>query len=92
MKRSKPRVPEQPLDVSVIDRSSRVADLPPRSYKEVPIEPMGRAASTRRPVKVLFHFPTLLNYSSGHSRRDLSDRIYASYEDREYVTQRAEDL
>ncbi|GFP84562.1 B3 domain-containing protein at3g19184 [Phtheirospermum japonicum] len=84
MKRAKPRVPKQPLDVSVIRRSSRVADLPPRSYKEVPIEPMGRAARTRS--------YSYGRYSSGHSRRDLSDRIYASCEDREYATQRAEDL
>ncbi|GFP97788.1 B3 domain-containing protein at3g19184 [Phtheirospermum japonicum] len=79
MKRAKPRVPKQLLDVSVIRRSSRVVDLSPRNYKEVPIETMGRAARTR-------------SYSSGHSRRDLSDQIYASYEDREYATQRAEDL
>ncbi|KAL6494727.1 hypothetical protein OROGR_031527 [Orobanche gracilis] len=34
MKKVKPKVPKQPLDVSAIRRSSRVADMPPRSYKE----------------------------------------------------------
>ncbi|KAL3614199.1 hypothetical protein CASFOL_042273 [Castilleja foliolosa] len=80
MKRVKPRVPKQALDLSMIRRSSRVADLPVRSYKEVPVEPMGRAGGRTR------------GYSSGHSRRDLSNRVYASDEDREYATQRAEDL
>ncbi|XP_073022566.1 B3 domain-containing protein At3g19184-like [Primulina eburnea] len=74
MKKMKAKAPKQPLDPSSVRRSSRVADLPPRSYKEVLIEPMGRARSY------------------GYRRRDLSNRVYASYEDREYATQRAEDL
>ncbi|KAI3445999.1 hypothetical protein Pfo_002664 [Paulownia fortunei] len=74
MKKVKPKVPKQPLDLSAVRRSSRVADLPPRSYKEVPIEPMGRPRS----------------YS--YKRRDLSNRVYASDEDREFAIQRAEDL
>ncbi|CAA0807543.1 B3 domain-containing protein [Striga hermonthica] len=45
MKKVKPKVPKQPLDATAVRRSSRVADLPPRSYKEVPIEPMGRPRS-----------------------------------------------
>ncbi|KAL6522591.1 hypothetical protein OROMI_031549 [Orobanche minor] len=74
MKKVKPKVPKQPLDVSATRRSSRVADMPPRSYKEVPIEPMGKTRSY------------------GYKRRDLSNRVYASDEDREYAIQRAEDL
>lgn len=35
MKKVKPKVPKQPLDLSAVRRSSRVADLPPRTYKEV---------------------------------------------------------
>ncbi|EPS67764.1 hypothetical protein M569_07011, partial [Genlisea aurea] len=61
---------EQSLDLR---RSRRVADLPPKSYKENAVEPQGKA---RR---------------SGH-RRDLSNRVYASDEDREYATHRAEEL
>ncbi|KAK6136877.1 hypothetical protein DH2020_029389 [Rehmannia glutinosa] len=34
MKKVKPKVPKQPLDLSAVRRSSRVADLPPRTYKE----------------------------------------------------------
>ncbi|KAL7118949.1 hypothetical protein ACP275_02G032800 [Erythranthe tilingii] len=76
MKKVKPRVPKQPLDLSAVRRSNRVADLPPRSYKEnLSVEPMGRARS----------------YSSGR-RRDLSNRVYASDEDRAYAIERAEDL
>ncbi|XP_051122652.1 B3 domain-containing protein At3g19184-like [Andrographis paniculata] len=41
MKKAKPKV-KRSLDVSAVRRSSRVADLPPRSYKEIPVEPMGR--------------------------------------------------
>ncbi|PIN15287.1 hypothetical protein CDL12_12072 [Handroanthus impetiginosus] len=74
MKKVKTKVPKQPLDLSAVRRSSRVADLPARSYKEVPIEPMGRPRSY------------------GYKRRDLSNRVYASDEDREYAIQRAEDL
>ncbi|KAK6136895.1 hypothetical protein DH2020_029340 [Rehmannia glutinosa] len=48
MKKVKPKVPKQPLDLSAVRRSSRVADLPPRTYKEVPIEPMGRPRSYQR--------------------------------------------
>ncbi|KAL0422641.1 UNVERIFIED_CONTAM: B3 domain-containing protein [Sesamum latifolium] len=83
MKKVKPRVPKQPLDPSAVRRSSRVADLPPRSYKEVgnifmdkvkfvPIEPMGRPRS--------------------YQRRDLLNRVYASDEGRQYAIQRAEEL
>ncbi|XP_011088274.1 B3 domain-containing protein At3g19184 isoform X2 [Sesamum indicum] len=68
----KPKVPKMPLDPSAIRRSSRVADLPPRSYKEVPIEPMGKPRS--------------------YQRRDLLNRVYASYEDRQYAIQRAQEL
>ncbi|KAG8368350.1 hypothetical protein BUALT_Bualt15G0036400 [Buddleja alternifolia] len=45
MKKVKPKVPKQPLDLFSVRRSSRVADMPPRSYKEVPIEPMGKPRS-----------------------------------------------
>ncbi|KZV37446.1 hypothetical protein F511_24853 [Dorcoceras hygrometricum] len=75
MKKVKPKVPKQSSDPSSVRRSSRVADMPARSYKEVPIEPMGG-----RPR------------SYGYRRRDLSNRVYASDEDREYAIQRAEDL
>lgn len=68
------RTPRKPLDLSAVRRSNRVADKPPASYKEVPIEPLGR----RR--------------SYGKSARDLSNRVYASHEDREYTSGRAEEL
>lgn len=35
MKKIKPRTPSQPLDLSAVRRSSRVADKPPPSYREV---------------------------------------------------------
>lgn len=35
MKKIKPRTPCQPLDLSAVRRSSRVADKPPPSYREV---------------------------------------------------------
>ena len=35
MKKAKSRVPRQPVDPSLVRRSSRVADKPPPSYKEV---------------------------------------------------------
>ncbi|KAL8459318.1 hypothetical protein ACS0TY_036707 [Phlomoides rotata] len=75
MKVVKPKVPKQPLDLSAVRRSSRVADMPAPSYKEVPMEPMGRRAGPR-----------------SYKRRYLSNRVYASDEDRAYATQRAEDL
>ncbi|KAM7513771.1 hypothetical protein LguiA_003354 [Lonicera macranthoides] len=74
MKKAKPRVPRQLVDPSLVRRSSRVADKPPPSYKEVPIEPLGRPRSY------------------GHKRRDISNRVYASDEDREYAHHRAEEL
>ncbi|XP_073123414.1 B3 domain-containing protein At3g19184-like isoform X2 [Henckelia pumila] len=74
MKKVKAKVLKQPIDPSSVRRSSRVADMPPRSYKEVPVEPMGKPRSF------------------GYRRRDLSNRVYASDEDREYAIQRAEDL
>lgn len=45
MKKIKPRTPRQLLDLSAVRRSSRVADKPPPSYREVPIEPLGRPRS-----------------------------------------------
>lgn len=48
MKKVKPKVPKQPLDPSVVRRSSRVAVMPPRSYKEVPVEAMGKPRSYQR--------------------------------------------
>lgn len=35
MKKVKPKVPKQPLDLSAVRRSSRVADKPLPNYKEV---------------------------------------------------------
>ncbi|KAK3024512.1 hypothetical protein RJ639_043704 [Escallonia herrerae] len=72
-KKVKPRLPRQPLNLSAVRRSSRVADKPLPSYKEVPIEPMGRPRSC------------------GFKRKDLSDRVYASDEDRAYAQEKAED-
>ncbi|KAK3025602.1 hypothetical protein RJ639_042100 [Escallonia herrerae] len=46
-KKVKSRLPRQPLNLSAVRRSSRVADKPLPSYKEVPIEPMGRPRSGR---------------------------------------------
>ncbi|KAH6825952.1 AP2/B3-like transcriptional factor family protein [Perilla frutescens var. hirtella] len=73
MKKVKPKLPKQPLDLSAVRRSSRVAFLPPRSYKEVVhVEAMGKPRS--------------------YKRRDLSNRVYAADEERQYAIQRAEDL
>ncbi|XP_059647778.1 B3 domain-containing protein At3g19184-like [Cornus florida] len=74
MKPVKPRV-RQPLDLSAVRRSNRVADKPPPNYKDVPVEPLGR------PRRIY-----------GYKRRDLSNRVYASDEDREYARDRAEEL
>ncbi|CAA2978329.1 B3 domain-containing At3g19184-like [Olea europaea subsp. europaea] len=41
MKKVKPKVPKQPLDLSAVRRSSRVADKPLPNYKEVGVEPLG---------------------------------------------------
>ncbi|KAK9071152.1 hypothetical protein SSX86_009720 [Deinandra increscens subsp. villosa] len=68
------RTPRKPLDMSAVRRSNRVADKPPASYKEVPIEPLG------------------IRRSYGKSARDLSNRVYASYEDRVYASGRADEL
>ncbi|KAK4491112.1 hypothetical protein RD792_001835 [Penstemon davidsonii] len=78
MKKVKAKIPKLPLDPSSRRRSSRVADKPPVIYKEVAIEPMGG-----RPR----------SYTTTTSkRRDLSNRVYASDEDRAYAIQRAEDF
>ncbi|KAI3803692.1 hypothetical protein L1987_31852 [Smallanthus sonchifolius] len=68
------RTPRKSLDLSAVRRSNRVADKPPPSYKEVPIEPLG------------------IRRSYGKSVRDLSNRVYASYEDREYASGKADEL
>ncbi|XAR72891.1 hypothetical protein NMG60_11019679 [Bertholletia excelsa] len=73
----KPRVPRPTVDLSAVRRSSRVAEKPPPNYKEEPIGPLGRPRSYR-------------TYS--YNRRNLSNRIYASDEDREYAIERAEKL
>ncbi|KAF5954698.1 hypothetical protein HYC85_007554 [Camellia sinensis] len=77
MKRVKPQMPRQPVDLSAVRRSRRVADKPPPSYKEEPIEPLGRRSYHRT-----------YNYKP----RDLSNRVYASHEDRVYAIERAEKL
>ncbi|KAL8093341.1 B3 domain-containing protein At3g19184-like [Apium graveolens] len=41
----KPRTPRKAVDLLPVRRSNRVADLPPPSYKEVPIELLGRPRS-----------------------------------------------
>ncbi|KAK1355402.1 TF-B3 domain-containing protein [Heracleum sosnowskyi] len=43
--KKKPRTPRQAIAVLPVRRSSRVAELPPPSYKEVLIEPLGRPRS-----------------------------------------------
>ncbi|XP_042007435.1 B3 domain-containing protein At3g19184-like [Salvia splendens] len=49
MKKVNPKLPKQPLDPSSVRRSSRVADLPPKSYKEVSVfEGMGKPRSYQR--------------------------------------------
>ncbi|KAL3843925.1 hypothetical protein ACJIZ3_001328 [Penstemon smallii] len=77
MKKVKAKIPKLPLDPSSIRRSSRVADKPPVIYKEVAIEPMGG-----RPR----------SYTTTCKRRDLSNRVYASDQDRAFSIQRAEDF
>ncbi|KAI8016407.1 B3 domain-containing protein [Camellia lanceoleosa] len=77
MKRVKPQMPRQRVDLSAVRRSRRVADKPPPSYKEEPIEPLGRRSYYRT-----------YNYNP----RDLSNRVYASHEDRVYAIERAEKL
>ncbi|CAL5333710.1 unnamed protein product [Camellia sinensis] len=77
MKRVKPQMPRQPVDLSAVRRSRRVADKPPPSYREEPIEPLGRRSYHRT-----------YNYKP----RDLSNRVYASHEDRVYAIERAEKL
>ncbi|XP_031383213.1 B3 domain-containing protein Os06g0194400-like isoform X3 [Punica granatum] len=75
VKESKPRGIRKQSEPSSAParRSSRVANLPPRSYKEVlELDPSVRVR--------------------GHSRRDLSDRIYASDEIRQYAVDRAGQL
>ncbi|KAH7866360.1 hypothetical protein Vadar_019351 [Vaccinium darrowii] len=76
MKRVKPKIPRQPVDLSAVRRSSRVADRPPTSYKEEPIVPLGRRS----------HRP------NSYNRRNLANRVYASDEDRAYAIDRAEAL
>ncbi|XP_058187276.1 B3 domain-containing protein At3g19184-like [Rhododendron vialii] len=78
MKRVKPKVPRQPVDLSAVRRSGRVADRPPTSYKEEPIEPSGRARSYNR--------------SYSYNRTNLANRVYASAEGRAYAIDRAEAL
>ncbi|XP_017245039.1 B3 domain-containing protein At3g19184-like [Daucus carota subsp. sativus] len=41
----KPRIPQQAAVMLPVRRSSRVAELPPPTYKEVPLEPLGRPRS-----------------------------------------------
>ncbi|XP_052199047.1 B3 domain-containing protein At3g19184-like isoform X2 [Diospyros lotus] len=77
MKRVKPRTPQLPADLSVLRRSSRIADKPPSNYKEEPIEALGRPRSLR-------------TYS--HGRRDLANRVYASDEDRACAIEKAEEI
>ncbi|KAG6386636.1 hypothetical protein SASPL_151804 [Salvia splendens] len=49
MKKVNPQLPKQPLDPSSVRQSSRVADLPPKSYKEVSVlEGMGKPRSYQR--------------------------------------------
>ncbi|KAF7129982.1 hypothetical protein RHSIM_Rhsim10G0005900 [Rhododendron simsii] len=74
MKRVKPKVPRQPVDLSAVRRSSRVADKPPTSYKEEPIEPLGRA---RRSYS--FNRTNLANrvYASAEGRAYAIDRAEA---------------
>ncbi|KAG6419339.1 hypothetical protein SASPL_121557 [Salvia splendens] len=49
MKKVNPQLPKQPLDPSSVRQSSRVADLPPKSYKEVYVlEGMGKPRSYQR--------------------------------------------
>ncbi|CAK9150778.1 unnamed protein product [Ilex paraguariensis] len=48
MKKVKPRTPREPMHLSSVRRSNRVADKPPPNYREVPIEPLGRPRSYKR--------------------------------------------
>ncbi|KAJ4847422.1 hypothetical protein Tsubulata_036300 [Turnera subulata] len=47
-KQVKPRVPRIPVDVNTVRRSPRVADRPAVSYKDIPLEPLGRFRSYQR--------------------------------------------
>ncbi|KAK9287576.1 hypothetical protein L1049_015997 [Liquidambar formosana] len=70
-KKGKPRGIRQPVDLSAVRRSSRVAEKPARNYKEVPIEPLGRP---RRSIS--YKRKDLLNrvYASDEARTYAIDR------------------
>ncbi|KAK6916466.1 B3 DNA binding domain [Dillenia turbinata] len=69
----KPRALRSPVDISAVRRSSRLVDKPLPSYKDEPTEPVGR--------------PRKFGYVSKY--RDLSNRVYASDEEREYAFSKA---
>ncbi|XP_047307028.1 B3 domain-containing protein At3g19184 [Impatiens glandulifera] len=77
MKRVKPRQSLQLSDPSAVRRSSRVAGKPPLSYKEDPIEPLGRFKSCRGYM---------------NNPRDMLNRVFASNEERMYSLAKAEEL
>ncbi|XP_012066890.1 B3 domain-containing protein At3g19184 isoform X3 [Jatropha curcas] len=76
VKQAKPRLPRSPKDLVPVRRSTRFADKPPVSYKEIRQEPL------ERPMR---------SYGS-YRRRDLNNRIYASDDLREAAIDRAEQL
>ncbi|XP_042499842.1 B3 domain-containing protein At3g19184-like isoform X1 [Macadamia integrifolia] len=71
-----PRMVRHQVDLAIVRRSSRVANKPAPVYKEVTNEFFERPRSR------------IFNYK----RRDLSNRVYASDEAREYAAQKAEEL
>ncbi|CAN1133502.1 B3 domain-containing protein At3g19184 [Linum perenne] len=75
-KHSKPRAPRMAV-VGPARRSSRIAGQPSVSYMETMVEPLGELRARR---VVRYH------------TRDLSNRVYASQEARDYATDRAEEL